>query len=444
MSRILFSPVGGTDPIRNYHDGSLLHIIRHYKPDRIILFFSGEMYERHLKDNRYIYCIDQLKQLLKLSVEIEILHSDVTVQDYEVFYIDFRKIFWNITETMHSDDELIVNIASGTPAMKSALVLLAGMGEFRFRAIQVSTPLQRSNYTDENVDEYDPKEQWECDMDNEPEAPNRCVQVQSANLQFLLEIDAIKHHLLNYDYSAALALTKKIQDRLDTKALRYVEQAFARSTRDYELVSKLSKKTKYMPIPVETDKEREAIEYILALKIKVLRRQYDDFIRGISPIIMDLMDRALKVGCKINYHNYCSYNNRGVESWNLNKLQDTDILVKLQNGEINPMFSGKRRETVYSRHLKTLINAYCKDQNLVNYTNALRTIEEEARNKASHTLVIVTDAIVKSWTGYSSQKIIELLMATAEKTGLVKDHNIWNSYDVMNQDVIEVLKNGII
>ena len=36
--RILFSPVGGTDPIRNCHDGSMLHICRHYKPDIVYLY----------------------------------------------------------------------------------------------------------------------------------------------------------------------------------------------------------------------------------------------------------------------------------------------------------------------------------------------------------------------------------------------------------------------
>ena len=37
---ILFTPVGGTDPIslNNYHDGSILHICRFYKPDKVILY----------------------------------------------------------------------------------------------------------------------------------------------------------------------------------------------------------------------------------------------------------------------------------------------------------------------------------------------------------------------------------------------------------------------
>ena len=42
---ILFTPVGGTDPIslNNYHDGSILHICRFYKPDKVILYMSRDV-----------------------------------------------------------------------------------------------------------------------------------------------------------------------------------------------------------------------------------------------------------------------------------------------------------------------------------------------------------------------------------------------------------------
>ena len=40
MPYVLFSPVGGTDPISNDRDGSMLHIARRYHPDHIMLFLS--------------------------------------------------------------------------------------------------------------------------------------------------------------------------------------------------------------------------------------------------------------------------------------------------------------------------------------------------------------------------------------------------------------------
>ena len=41
---ILFTPVGGTDPISstNCKDGSMLHICRFYKPNKVIMYMSKE------------------------------------------------------------------------------------------------------------------------------------------------------------------------------------------------------------------------------------------------------------------------------------------------------------------------------------------------------------------------------------------------------------------
>ena len=43
MKKILFSPIGGTDPIANERDGSLLHMCRIYRPDKVFLFLSKEI-----------------------------------------------------------------------------------------------------------------------------------------------------------------------------------------------------------------------------------------------------------------------------------------------------------------------------------------------------------------------------------------------------------------
>lgn len=60
MKKILFSPIGGTDPISNFRDGAMLHICRIYKPDIVYLYLSKEMCEFQEKDDRYRYCLEQL------------------------------------------------------------------------------------------------------------------------------------------------------------------------------------------------------------------------------------------------------------------------------------------------------------------------------------------------------------------------------------------------
>ena len=50
--RILFSPVGGSDPIKRMLDGPMLHCCRVYKPDIVCLYFTQSMLEYENRDQR--------------------------------------------------------------------------------------------------------------------------------------------------------------------------------------------------------------------------------------------------------------------------------------------------------------------------------------------------------------------------------------------------------
>ena len=145
--KYLFSPVGNTDPIKYCHDGSLMHICRHYKPDVVYLYLSREIAEIHRKDNRYVKSLELLGEFIHHKFDIRIVENNnmVDVQQYDVFYDEFRKIIREIEEEKDAEDQLLVNMASGTPAMKSALLVMATLAEYRFLPIQVSSPQKKSN-----------------------------------------------------------------------------------------------------------------------------------------------------------------------------------------------------------------------------------------------------------------------------------------------------------
>ena len=143
----LFSPVGNTDPIKYFHDGSMLHICRKYKPDIVYLYLSREMVKNHRKDNRYAQTIELLGKWLNHTFEVRLIMREdlVEVQQYDVFYKEFRERIAQIEKEMELGDRLLLNMASGTPAMKSALVVMATLAEYRFIPVQVSTPKSESN-----------------------------------------------------------------------------------------------------------------------------------------------------------------------------------------------------------------------------------------------------------------------------------------------------------
>ena len=122
--KYFFSAIGGNDPVSSAteYDGSMLHICRHYLPDEVYLYLSQEMVMRQRKDDRYRYCIDKLGALLNHRFEVTCIENVMQneVQEYDFYYEAFEPFLKKITNKMDKADVLYVNIASGTPAMKSA------------------------------------------------------------------------------------------------------------------------------------------------------------------------------------------------------------------------------------------------------------------------------------------------------------------------------------
>lgn len=90
--KILFSPIGGTDPIKYDRDGSMLHICRHYMPDEVIMYMSKEIVENHKKDNRYVKSLELLGELMNHKFEIKVIEKPefIDVQKYDIYYDIFK------------------------------------------------------------------------------------------------------------------------------------------------------------------------------------------------------------------------------------------------------------------------------------------------------------------------------------------------------------------
>ena len=118
--------------------------------------------------------------------------------------------------------------------MKSALLIMATLAEYRFLPIQVSTPQKKSNIEHEERQEYDVETNWELNQDNTENAENRCQEVKCMNLMRLLKLDIIKKHILSYNYKAALEVAKDIKQDLSIFAYKWLETAEARSLLDWK------------------------------------------------------------------------------------------------------------------------------------------------------------------------------------------------------------------
>lgn len=435
--KYLFSPIGNTDPIKYLYDGSMLHICRYYEPDVVYLYLSKEMAENHKKDNRYVETLNLLGDFLNHKFEVHIIENPdmVEVQQYDVFYDEFRKIISEIEEQKEKEDQLLVNMASGTPGMKSALLIMATLAEYRFLPIQVSTPQKKSNLEHEERDEYDVKANWELNEDNEESAENRCQEVKCLNLMRLLKIDMIKKHLLSYDYHAALAVGKEIKDELNPVAWKWLQSADARAVLDWERMNRVLPENNGIISAVRQENKKKILfEYLLALDLKVKRGEYADFIRGITPLGVDLLEMVLEQYCQIDIRQYCMKNAKNGRKWSRGRMEGTEVQEIM-----NARYSSFNYKDVYSRHLQLVIEKKCKDDLLKQRTEELVQIEYNVRNIAAHNIVSATPEWVKEQAGRSVEDILWLLKYICEQVKINTRKENWDSYDYMNKRIIEEL-----
>lgn len=448
MNRIiLFSPVGGTDPIslNNWRDGSLLHICRVYKPTDVVMYMSKEILKNHEKDNRYLYCLDKLSELLKFKMNYRIIkRPDLeNVQEFDPYYKDFKEELEKIVKEMDETDKLYLNVSSGTPSMKSALLILQNMGEIDCESIQVSTPDKKMN--EHTHIGYDVETLWEGNEDNKADFINRCSVVKCPNLSLIKKEELIKQQINDYDYHAAVNIASTIDSDSRNRYWDYLKLAEARAAMNFSEVDRIIEKTGYSPLPFRDGDERKYFEYALNLKLKLARKENADFIRAITPIVVDLFQLILKEQCDIDINNYCTADNGEGLKWDQYKLLNTELYNILQSAFYNDFKYG----FIYSIQLLKVIKAQSNDKNLKEICERLRGIEDNVRNIAAHQIVAITDKKLKELTrnkydkkfpnGYTIGNIMKLIEEIFEYTPIKVKSEYWNSFEDMNEKIISMI-----
>ncbi len=435
--KILFSPVGGTDPIsqNNLHDGALLHICRWYKPDDVYMYMSDEIIKKRDADNRYIYCLDRLSEKTGHTMNYhEIERPDLDkVYDFNFFYNDFKKELDQIIGEADESDTIYLNISSGTPAMKSGLLVLATLLDYRCKLIQVVTPVGKMN--EHNHDENDIEMLWELDEDNDDDAVNRCRVAYCPSLTEIQQKDIIKKHVANYDYAAALDLADDMSEEAACSFIDLLRMARERQLLNLSEFDKYQKKLGVDFSPVKSSNERNYFEYALELSCKLKRGEYADFIRGVTPIVADLFELILKSRCSIDISAYYRVEKNGAKKWDTYKISaDTELSSALQ-GDWNEPVSGN----VGSAALLNAILYYSDDVSLNELVQEVRDVEEKVRNIAAHQIVSINEQMIKSNTGFTPQRIINDIKRLFSYTNIRLKKEFWDSYDDMNSYITEVI-----
>lgn len=434
--RILISAVGMTDPISNEHDGSILHISRIYQPDIVYLYMSKRILDFHDQDDRYQKCIKWLGEKLDHEFEIRLIKDKdmVEVQEYDVFIDIFQQIIKDVVKA-YPKAEIFLNVSSGSPAMKGALQTIPYVTEYSLRPIQVSTPVADYNKYHEDHEDYNVDIQWELNRDNKSDFQNRCKESNGKNLLTTFKKEQVIKYIRNYHYISAYLLAKGMD--LSAEALLWMEIAKERYQLNLEAVLRICDQNDLaIPyIPVKEEPYRNTVEYLLNLQVKLLHADYGDFIRGITPVVLDLFLMIAEEQCGINLEN-CTTKENEILMWDKAKLSKVpEVLQSLNQAFGNDFKYGP----VYSSALSCLILPV-SDQQLKKLIKQIRNCEKDVRNSAAHTMVSVTPEWIQKRCGSTPEEIMDCLKSLLTYTKIGNRPQIWSSYDSMNEHIIKLIR----
>ena len=418
---VLFSPIGTADPLTQLGDGPMLHIVRHYRPERVVLFLSPKMAEYQEQDQRYTKAIELLSERHGGDVPtIELVKSSTTdVYKFDVYISEFEQKLNEIGKE-NGGDTILVNASSGTPAMEEALVALGAFGRLNLTLLQVLTPRKGPNKKEdrENPHKYELDFLWECNLDNEEGRSCRILEVKTPNFSDRLLLENIRSLTAQYNYVAAASLAEQARtispearmmieaavDRLNLKGQKSA-QVFTRSDMAY-----LSSAAGLVA------------EYISILEIMLEQGRWADFMRALTPALTETMLRYLRP--VLPDHRYLRRPSKpGNYKYDAERIRKDATLRR-----IIPLGSDGRPKNPYLNNtiLDKLIDEYCQDGVLINKLHRLYNFEHapENRNTIAHAIVPINKKVMERNGGMTMEEVMQSLLELNEvRPGLYKRIN---------------------
>ena len=449
---ILFSAVGHSDPVSNKHDGAILHICCHYKPSKVYLIYSKEMCEIRDSDNRFEAAIDDLNKRECLDIKCEAILKP-ELEDVHRFddLVDIMKGELEKIHTANSGSEILLNVSSGTPAMKGAFILIANLlpASYKLKVIQVSAPERAWKSKESDNKELSKKifEDIKNNSDFAQDSPDRTYVESMSNIYSEIVKKDICAHIDAYDYPAATRQLKEIYDhngKISDNVEKLLDAANVRLNEcDTSKILNLLSADEISRVFGKINPDlRDLGEYSLWMNIKLKSNQITDFIRGLTPICYELPIKYLKYVLKKDILTIRWQGNNG-DVFNYKK--ENTILYKECMDILNqafPPYGYDNKRPWSSESLIELVRGFGADQSDIADFDDLRKYEQIVRNKIAHTIGNTQTAIssVNLTPSDVWKKLCRLLcrVFNMDKQEL-KDY--LESYDKMNEIIkSEVMK----
>jgi CRISPR type III-A/MTUBE-associated protein Csm6 len=379
----LFSPIGTADPFTQLGDAAMIHIVRHRRPNKVILFFSPALGQNEKTDARYSKAIKLLAANIGIDApEIECVYSQENdVFKFDTYITEFENILRN-ERAKNGGEEILVNVSSGTSGMSQALVSLGSFGRLGLKLLQVVTPKHGINgqHDREEVSTYDLQQMWEWaqEIETASDAECRIIEVECPNFGDKLLVENVATLINKFEYASALDMYLQVAERNSQ-----VENLLSAAQNRLSLACTGVDAKLFKQVGIPFSPEDQITEYIEVMNVRLQQGHFSEYLMMLTPVIDKLLRKYLEAN-RVSLKTFLQEDSNGklTDSVDMEKLKRDPRLAQIM--VIKPYSS--KNIYVNSHHLKNILESCSSDGNLLNNFNDLICVQRECRNILAHTI----------------------------------------------------------
>lgn len=458
MDDILFTCAGLSDPVCGNYDGSILHIMRYYRPKSVYIFLSQEIADLEAKDQRFEKTFQHMKEYCAkqgVVYQPELILYNSHLDDVSKIDLVEKPLLDYFTDVAvkNPNCRILLNLSSGSPQMKTMMQFFAIDSPYHVLGIQVDGPKERQGEKKPlrtNDEMYDVDDALATNYDDKPESlpegarRNRTSEPEMQAIHHQRHRQQLLKLLERQEYDAMLDMSSQLPEQLRT----LLKHLSARNNLQSEKAYKLSKQLKNLGFPLYPAKKsdshyRDLSEYYLLLRNLQKTGRYSEFVLRLNPFLTELLLVLLR---KIVFDSYIvqsgSYINIKYDDLKRDHPDELDAVLREAN------WSNKQiKDFSVALGVAMLVNTSKISDEQKNFLRACRELNKVQRNTAAHQLHAVLEEDIKRdcffGKHYGSAEILQKLgELLAQAYPDVCDKSLFRIYDRCNDYIKAHLQLG--
>ena len=376
------------------------------------------------------------KVLLSIEGYNPIIEIDSTIlNNDEVFLFDkmYEVMGIIVQKYTNDDDEIILNLSSGTPQIISALFALNRINDYNTQAIQVATPKKGANkeykdLTDSEIDALIVENQ-----DNSLDFVDRSIKDKSEKFSQALVKRHLRSLIASYDYQAAEAIINRKEDTKSLSNIKKIRKKISDFSRVFKNQCLLSD---ILSLPLD-DSQKKALNYYLMIDVLKEREHIADVLIKAKSLAEFVIEETIKKdheGLIVFDGNPPKLNPNFPDCEAI--LDDIDKKMKKSRGiEDTDERIFSVQSTLNLLSYLNILEFYNYDSQLQTAINGIINLNSE-RNKVAHGLSEIDTRLLSRKKLKQLSENLRLLLVDC----LGIDSSYFNYYDKQNEELIKMLE----